>query len=32
LARHGFKLVDHVVEDETCGGATIWLAEAASDV
>ncbi|CDN91463.1 class I SAM-dependent DNA methyltransferase [Agrobacterium tumefaciens] len=26
LAAHGFRLLDHVVEDPDCGGATIYLA------
>ena len=26
LSSHGFALVRHVVEDQTCGGHTIWLA------
>lgn len=26
FAAHGFEVVDHVVEDATCGGHTIWLA------
>ena len=27
LARNGFTLLDHRLEDETCGGATVWLAQ-----
>lgn len=27
LARNGFQLIDHVVEDVHCGGATIWMAK-----
>jgi SAM-dependent methyltransferase len=27
LDRHGFAVVSHVVEDVTCGGRTIWLAQ-----
>lgn len=26
LAAHGFRLLDHVVNDPQCGGATIYLA------
>lgn len=26
LAENGFSVVDHVVEDPTCGGHTVWLA------
>ncbi|MBS0529945.1 MAG: GNAT family N-acetyltransferase [Proteobacteria bacterium] len=26
LAAHGFSLVQHVVEDQDCGGLTVWLA------
>ncbi|MGB3446183.1 MAG: class I SAM-dependent methyltransferase [Xanthobacteraceae bacterium] len=26
LATHGFDIVDHVAEDATCGGHTVWLA------
>lgn len=26
LAAHGFATVRHVVEDQTCGGLTVWLA------
>ncbi len=29
LQVHGFVLVDHVAEDQTCGGATVWLARKA---
>lgn len=29
LAENGFSVVDHVVEDQSCGGHTIWLARAA---
>ena len=28
LERCGFNLVDHVVEDASCGGRTVWLAQA----
>ncbi len=28
LAENGFAVVDHVVEDPSCGGHTIWLAQA----
>lgn len=27
LAAEGFTVVDHVVEDPTCGGRTVWLAQ-----
>jgi hypothetical protein len=27
LAEQGFTVVDHVAEDPTCGGHTIWLAQ-----
>lgn len=27
LAENGFSVVDHVVEDQSCGGHTIWLAQ-----
>jgi hypothetical protein len=27
LAQNGFGVVAHVVEDPTCGGRTIWLAQ-----
>ena len=27
LAESGFSVVDHVVEDQSCGGHTIWLAQ-----
>lgn len=27
LAENGFSVIDHVVEDPTCGGHTIWLAQ-----
>ena len=27
LAAHGFAVVAHVVEDPTCGGHTVWLAQ-----
>lgn len=30
LDAHGFVVVDHVVEDESCGGATIWFARRAA--
>lgn len=26
LAEHGFSVLDHVIDDPTCGGANIWLA------
>lgn len=26
LHRHGFEVVQHIVEDARCGGATVWLA------
>lgn len=26
LTSHGFALVEHVIEDQSCGGHTIWLA------
>jgi hypothetical protein len=26
LARHGFELVDQVIEDAQAGGRTVWLA------
>ena len=29
LAENGFSVVEHVVEDPSCGGHTIWLARAA---
>jgi SAM-dependent methyltransferase len=29
LRRHGFEVVEHVAEDATCGGHTVWLARAA---
>jgi SAM-dependent methyltransferase len=29
LEKNGFLLVDHVVEDVSCGGATIWIAKRA---
>jgi SAM-dependent methyltransferase len=28
LAENGFAVIDHVVEDQSCGGHTIWLARA----
>jgi hypothetical protein len=28
LDENGFDVVEHVAEDPTCGGATIWLARA----
>lgn len=28
LAENGFSVIDHVVEDQSCGGHTIWLAQA----
>ncbi len=27
LSHHGFSLIKHTVEDESCGGATVWLAQ-----
>lgn len=27
LDEHGFRVVAHVVEDQTCGGLTVWLAQ-----
>lgn len=30
LDRHGFRVLEHVVEDPACGGHTIWLAKRAS--
>ncbi len=27
LAAHGFSVVQHVVEDQDCGGLTVWLAQ-----
>jgi SAM-dependent methyltransferase len=27
LEKNGFQLIDHVVEDVSCGGATVWLAK-----
>ena len=27
LAAHGFSVVQHVIEDQDCGGLTIWLAQ-----
>jgi SAM-dependent methyltransferase len=29
LRRHGFEVIEHVAEDATCGGHTVWLARAA---
>lgn len=29
LKRNGFEVIDHVVEDADCGGATIWMAKRA---
>ena len=29
LNQNGFDVVSHVVEDPTCGGHTIWLAQLA---
>ena len=26
LAAHGFSTVQHVIEDQDCGGLTVWLA------
>jgi len=31
LAKNGFTVVSHAVEDETCGGHTIWLARHGGD-
>lgn len=31
LATNGFSVVDHVVEDPTCGGHTVWLARRDKD-
>jgi hypothetical protein len=28
LARHGFEVIDHCVEDPKAGGRTVWLARA----
>jgi trans-aconitate methyltransferase len=28
LSDHGFDVVEHVVEDQSCGGFTVWLARA----
>ena len=28
LAQNGFSVIDHIVEDQSCGGHTIWLAQA----
>jgi 2-polyprenyl-3-methyl-5-hydroxy-6-metoxy-1,4-benzoquinol methylase len=28
LAAHGFRLVEHIVEDPDCSGHTVWLAQA----
>ncbi|WKL20606.1 class I SAM-dependent methyltransferase [Agrobacterium tumefaciens] len=30
LAAHGFRLLDHIVEDPDCGGATVYLARRAA--
>nr|WP_244432769.1 MULTISPECIES: class I SAM-dependent methyltransferase [unclassified Afipia] len=30
LAAHGFSTVQHVVEDQSCGGLTVWLARTLS--
>jgi hypothetical protein len=27
LGENGFAVIDHVVEDATCGGHTVWLAQ-----
>jgi hypothetical protein len=27
LDSNGFNVIDHVVQDQTCGDATIWLAQ-----
>ncbi|KRE01004.1 methyltransferase [Bosea sp. Root670] len=32
LAESGFAVIDHIVEDPSCGGHTIWLAAAAQGV
>lgn len=31
LAANGFAVLDHVVEDQSCGGRTVWLAQAAPE-
>lgn len=31
LAANGFSVVDHVPEDPTCGGHTVWLARRDKD-
>jgi SAM-dependent methyltransferase len=31
LEKNGFLLIDHVVEDVSCGGATVWMAERVDD-
>lgn len=31
LAAHGFSTVQHVVEDQDCGGLTVWLARMRAD-
>lgn len=31
LAAHGFSVVQHVVEDQECGGLTVWLARRRAD-
>lgn len=31
LAANGFSIVDHVIEDPTCGGHTVWLARRDKD-
>ena len=28
LSQNGFSVIDHIVEDQSCGGHTIWLAQA----
>ena len=30
LAANGFDVVDHVAEDQSCGGHTVWLARLSS--
>lgn len=31
LAAHGFSVVQHVIEDQECGGLTVWLARMQAD-
>lgn len=31
LDRHGFDVVDHVIEDPDCGFRTVWLARKRAD-